>query len=306
LAWCFKYIHQCHQSRREAIILKLEFEKAFDLVKHPVIIHIMSSLGLPDNWIRWVTNILNSTSTAVLLNGIPGKFSKCKRGVRQGDPLSPLLFVLADELLQVLVNQAASQGLLQAPIAQPMTDFPIVQYAYDTLQIMKADAQQLFFLKSLLNCFVVSTGLRVNYRKSQMLPINVSEEKIQRLAMTFGCSIGTFPFTYLGLPMGTTKPKFEDLTPMMDRVEKKLSGCSTWLSYLGRLHMLNAAITLITTYAMCTIRLPRGVIDNIDRIRKQCLWRGNSEKKKEGNLVAWDIVLRPKEKGGLGVINLKL
>jgi retron-type reverse transcriptase len=60
LAWCFEYIHQCHQSRREATILKLDFEKAFDLVEHQVILHIMSSLGLPDNWIRWVTNILNS------------------------------------------------------------------------------------------------------------------------------------------------------------------------------------------------------------------------------------------------------
>jgi hypothetical protein len=142
--------------------------------------------------------------------------------------------VLAAELLQILVNQAASQDLIQAPIAQPMVDFSIVQYADDTLLIMKAHAQQLIFLKSLLNCFADSTCLRVNYRKSQMLPINVSE-KIQRLALTFGCSIGTFPFTYLGLPMGTTKPKFEDLTPMTDRVERKLSGCSTWLSYSGRL-----------------------------------------------------------------------
>jgi hypothetical protein len=98
----------------------------------------------------------------------------------------------------------------------------------------------------------------------------------------------------------------EDLTPMMDRVERKLSGCTTWLSYTGRLQMLNAAITPITTYAMCTIRLPRGVIENIDRIRKQCLWRGNSEKKKGGNLVAWETVQRPKTKGGLGVINLRL
>jgi hypothetical protein len=68
--------------------------------------------------------------------------------------------------------------------------------------------------------------------------------------------------------------------------------------------MLNAAITPNTTYAMCRIRLPRGVIDNIDRIRKQCLWRGNSENKKGGNLVAWATVQKPKEKGGLGVLNL--
>jgi hypothetical protein len=139
-----------------------------------------------------------------------------------------------------------------------------------------------------------------------MIPINVSEEKIQHLARTFGCTVGSMPFTYLGLPMGTTKPRMDDLTPMMDRVERKLSGCATWLSFLGRLQMVNSAISPIVTYAMCTIKLPKGVIENIDRIRKQCLWRCNSEKKRGGNLVAWETVQKPKEKGGLGVINLKL
>ena len=141
---------------------------------------------------------------------------------------------------------------------------------------MQADARQLIFLKLLFSSFADSTGLKVNYRKSQMLPINVSPEKMEHLAQTFGCAIGTLPFTYLGLPMGTTKPKMEDLTLMMNRVERRLSGCATWLSYIGRLQMINTSITPIVTYALCTIKLPRGVIDNIDHIRKQCLWRGNT------------------------------
>jgi hypothetical protein len=115
--------------------------------------------------------------------------------------------VLAAELLQILVNHAASLNLLQPPIPQPMAYYPIVEYADDTLLIMKADARQLIFLKSLLNSFAESTGLKVNYNKSQILPINVSDEEIQTLALTFGCTVGTLPFTYLGLPMGTTKPK---------------------------------------------------------------------------------------------------
>jgi hypothetical protein len=130
--------------------------------------------------------------------------------------------------------------------------------------IMQADARQLFFLKSLLNSFAESTSLRVNYRKSQMIPINVSPDRMQCLASTFGCVVGTLPFTYLGLPMGTTKPRMEDLTPLMDIVERRLTGCSTWLSYSGRLQMLSSAITHITTYALCTIKLPIGVIENID------------------------------------------
>ena len=162
-------------------------------------------------------------------------------------------------------------NLLKAPIPHEVDEFPIIQYVDNTVLVLQADASQLFFLKSLLHSFETSMGLKVNYRKSQMIPINVSHEDMQILAGTFGYQIGTFPFTYLGLPMGTTKPRIEDLTPIMDRVERRLSACSTWLSYSGRLQMVNSAITPIVTYTLCTIKVPKGFIDNIDRARKQCL-----------------------------------
>ena len=98
------------------IILKLDFQKAFDTVEHSAIIQVMTHMGFPKRWLMWVKAILSSGSSAVLLNGLPGKFFKCKRGVRQGDPLSPLLFVLAAELLQILVNRAAAMNLLRIPI----------------------------------------------------------------------------------------------------------------------------------------------------------------------------------------------
>jgi hypothetical protein len=78
---------------------------------------------------------------------------------------------------------------------------------------MQANARQLFFLKALLRSFSDSTGLKVNYSKSQILPINVSQDRMEILANTLGCKIGSFPFMYLGLPMGTTKPLVEDYTP---------------------------------------------------------------------------------------------
>ena len=144
----------------------------------------------------------------MLLNGVPGKTFDCKIGVRQGDPLSPLLFVLAGDLPQSMINRAKDMGLLKLPIRTTSTcDFPVVQYADDTLIILDGDARQPFFLKSLLTSFYLITGLKVNYSKSMMVPINVSEGELHNLATTFGCSKGNLPFTYLGLPLGTERPR---------------------------------------------------------------------------------------------------
>jgi hypothetical protein len=85
-------------------------------------------------------------------------------------------------------------------------------------------------LKALLNTFAESTGLRVNYHKSNIYLINVMPERTEQLANTFGCQIGTFPFPYLGLPMGLTKPRVEDFLPLVQRIERRLSSTSNFLT----------------------------------------------------------------------------
>jgi hypothetical protein len=145
---------------------------------------ILKAKGFPDLFLAWVKEVLSSGSSSVLLNGVPGKPFHYRRGVRQGDPLSPLLFVQGADLLQSLVNFAFQHGLLSRPIPVG-DDFPIIQYADDTIIVLPTNVSQLMVFKSLLNHYASFTGLKINFHKSSMIPINVPHDKALLLAQAF-------------------------------------------------------------------------------------------------------------------------
>jgi hypothetical protein len=97
---------------------------------------------------------------------------------------------------------------------------------------MEACPAQLTHLKELLQTFSASTGLKVNYNKSMMVPLNITQDNLELLANVFGCQQGSLPFTYLGLPMGTSRPKIEHFLPVMQKIERRLSCTSLFLSFL--------------------------------------------------------------------------
>jgi hypothetical protein len=127
-----------------------------------------------------------------------------------------------------------------------------------------------------LNTFAESTGLRVNYQKSNIYPINVSNEKMEILAQTFDCQIGTYPFTYLRLPLGPNKPVVDDMLLLVQRIERRLVSTSSFLNQARRLEMVNSILSALPTFFMRKIKLPPPpptIINMVDKYRKHCFWR---------------------------------
>jgi hypothetical protein len=157
-----------------------------------------------------------------------------------------------------------------------------------------------------MQTFSQSTGLKVNHAKSCLLPINISDEKAAIMAEVFGYQVGTYPFTYLGLPMGTTKPRVEDFSPLVSKVERRIYATVSWLSMAGRATLVDSAVSTIPIYTLCSVKMHITNINSINRARKHGLWRGSNIAGKGKPLVAWDKVTTPKDKGGLDLKNLRI
>jgi hypothetical protein len=133
----------------------------------------------------------------------------------------------------------------------------------------------------------------------------MNEDRAIHLARTFGCKVGSMPFTYLGLPLGTTKPTIQDFFPLLNKIEKRLCGVGKFLSYHGRLILINSVFTALPIFYMCCLKIPPQVIKQIDVFRKHCLWSKGYINRRGSCLVAWETACKPKDEGGLGIIDIK-
>ena len=208
----------------------------------------------------------------VLFNGEVGASIQHRRGLRQGDPLSPLLFILAMEPLPRLFEMATDAGIL-SPIAAGSTSIRCSLYADDVALFIKPLSEELLAAKAILESFGHATGLVVNLSKSSAIPVRCGGIDLASLLLPLGTPIATLPCTCLGMPLSLRRLRKVDIQPLIDKIAARLG---LWkgrlMSRAGRLTLLKAVLSALPVFIMTAHPLSVWAIKQIDKLRRAWLW----------------------------------
>ncbi|KAL9681628.1 hypothetical protein QQ045_013414 [Rhodiola kirilowii] len=299
-------IHALKTEGRSALVIKLDFWKAYDSVSWEYLELIQRSMGFGCKWIDWMRPCYSSASMDVLINGSPSKEFPMKRGLRQGDHLSPFLFLLAAEGLSRIIDKVAGEGLINGVEwekgGEKMTH---LQFADDTVLFCQANLEEIQRLKMILYGFEGCSGLKINFSKSMCYGIGLKEEETQSFARVLGCPVGSFPMKYLGLQVGVNPSRVSTWAPILQKFKDKLASWkSVNLSMAGILVLIKAALCNMPLYYASIYKIPIIVAQEMEKIQRQFLW-GGMEGRKKIHYVKWATITKSRKFGGLGVQALR-
>ena len=191
--------------KEQGMVCKLDIEKAYDSISWEFLYQVMNRMGFGTRWLSWIKWCISTASFSVLFNGSPAGFFPSSKGLRQGDPLSPYLFVIGMEALSCLINRAVEGNYFAGSriVVGRGEDLVIshLLYADDTLIFCQANKEQIKYLNWILMWFEALSGLKINLNKSEIIPIG-TVDNVEELASELGCNVGSLPTPYLGLPLG--------------------------------------------------------------------------------------------------------
>ncbi|KAJ0546635.1 putative RNA-directed DNA polymerase [Helianthus annuus] len=294
------------QKKKEGFIFKADMEKAYDSLNWRFLESIMEQMSFPLTFIKWIMATVNCARASVLVNGSPTQEFSCHRGLRQGDPLSPFLFIIAMEALTGVMKKACNLGIYEGVrLSNQGLVMSHFMYADDVIFLGNWSSNCVLNLTRILRCFYLASGLRVSLVKSSFFGVNVGNDSVQEVAGLLGCRVGCFPFKHLGLQVGANMNLVKHWQPVVEVFKKRLA---LWkaktLSFGGRLTLTMSVLNALPTYYFSLYKAPSGVIDQLERLRREFLW-GITPEKKKLCLIAWNNVLTPKDSGGVGLSSLK-
>ncbi|GJW42685.1 RNA-directed DNA polymerase, eukaryota [Tanacetum coccineum] len=237
----------CKRKRKQAMIFKVDFAKAYDSVRWDYLMEVLQAFGFGPNWCKWVRGTLSSAMASVLINGSPSEEFAFYRGLKQGDPLAPFLFILVMESLHLSFTRTVNEGLFTGLQLNESMTISHLFYADDAVFIGEWSESNMENIVIMLKCFFLASGLKINIQKSHIMGVGVADGLIHQAASLIGCLREKFllntPFRYLGVLVGNNSLR---CSAWSDTIHKLRSRLSKWkvktLSVGGRLTLLKSVL----------------------------------------------------------------
>ncbi|CAL1355157.1 unnamed protein product [Linum trigynum] len=294
------------RSKKPSLLIKLDIEKAFDNVSWSCLFTVLARLGFKEKWRQWILGAVCSPTISVLINGESKGFFTAHKGLRQGDPSSPGLFVLVMDILSFMLSKLKEDGKIKGFFMneeEQRGEVTHLLFADDTLIFCDASPDQILHITVTLACFQAVTGLKINLDKTVIYTVGDVPEP-EFFANILGCNWSSNPPKYLGYPLGAKLNVISFWYPILLNYKKKLeSWSSRYLSAGGRLVLLKSVLSNLSGYYFSLFKAPKKVIEDMEKVQRKFLWSGFGDKRKTP-LVEWRICKSNRNNGGLGIRDL--
>jgi hypothetical protein len=278
----YETMHTMHSrmgSKTGFMGLKLDLSKAYDRVEWSFLEAAMLKMGFTVKWVQLVMTCVSSVQYAVLVNGHPGEPFSPSRGLRQGDPISPYLFLLFAEVLSSLLSQAESKGIISGVPTSPKG--PKISHLFfvdDCIIFCKSNSVEWRRVLRILGIYEEGSGQKVNLMKTSIFfSRNTSQDRRDEILRLSGLTETNRFDTYLGLPALIGKSKVQAFKIIKDRVGQKLTNWKVkFLSKAGKEVLLKAVVQAIPSYSMSVFLLPTSLCKDLNRLMQKIWWKNGA------------------------------
>ncbi|GAU28950.1 hypothetical protein TSUD_59630 [Trifolium subterraneum] len=287
-------------------MMQLDLQKAYDTIDWNAMECVLNEVGFPKQFTKWIMIAVTSVSYRFNINGNHTTIMKANRGLRQGDPISPLLFVIMMEYLNKCFQKLQKNHNFNFHAKCEKLSLTNLCFADDILLFSRGDAVSVSLMLETFEKFSKSTGLKVNTSKCCIFFGGVdqcTQDDIKRITRF---EEGKLPFRYLGIPMTSKKLAIHHYMGLIDKIVGRITHWSSkLLSYAGRIQLLQSVIFAMTNYWLQCLPFPRAVLHKINSICRTFFWTGSVEKSRKAP-IAWTFVCQPKRHGGLNLIDIEV
>ena len=300
-----KYRNKC---RRGVIAMKLDMSKAYDRVEWGFLKKLLLTMGFDGRWVNLIMHCVTSVNYSFVINGRVKGAVRPSRGLRQGDPLSPYLFILvADAFSRMLLTAVQEKRIHGAKASRSGPEISHLLFADDSLLFARANRQECLEVVDLFNKYEEASGQKINYDKSEVsFSRGVNTEQKEELMRLLHMRQVDRHEKYLGIPTVAGRSKKAVFGALLDRIWKKLQGWKEkLLSRAGKEVLLKSVIQAMPTYLMGIYKFPIWVTNTISAAMARFFW-GQTDAKRRIHWRSWKSMCELKCLGGLGFKDLEV